>query len=411
MRSMCELPRAAAAAMTIALLSGCADRITNQNADRNSAPTLRADAAPIGQATTSVRWSAITRDFISSKQGAAKPNQGDAFRAFAYLSLAQYRAVVAAKDAVGVPPHPSPQGAAAAASAAVLSSLFPADAAFFESQLRLQEDQISEPIGMRGAFTAGEAIGGAVGAEVAELARTDGYDAVWTGTVPIGPGFWSSDFDPPRPPLQPLLGQMRPFFLESGDQFRPGPPPAFGSQEYLSALAEVRSFSDHRSAEQLAIAQFWALTTGSLVAGFWNEQASMLIARYHLDERRAARVLALAHMAMMDANIACHDAKFTYWMIRPYRADPAITTPIGRPQHPSYPSNHACMSGTAAYVLGALFPAEAARLAAMADEAGESRLYAGIHYRFDKNAGLGIARQVAALALSRDVSHARSTTR
>jgi hypothetical protein len=72
------------------------------------------------------------------------------------------------------------------------------------------------------------------------------------------------------------------------------------------------------------------------------------------------------------------------------------------------------MSGTAAYVLGALFPAEAARLAAMADEAGESRLYAGIHYRFDKNAGLGIARQVAALALARDVDgkgRARSTRR
>lgn len=414
MRSTFELPRAAAAAVSIALLSGCADRITNQSADRDLALALRANAAPIGEATTSVRWSAITRDFIASKQGAAKPSQGDAFRAFAYLSLAQYRAVVAAEDAVGLPPHPTAQGAAAAASAAVLSSLFPADAAFFESQLRLQEDQISEPLGMRGAFATGEAIGRTVGAKVVELARTDGYDAVWTGTVPIGPGFWSSDFDPPRPPLQPLLGQMRAFFLESGDQFRPGPPPAFGSPEYLSALGEVRSFSDHRTAEQLAIAQFWAMTTGSLVAGFWNAEASQMIARFHLNERRAARVLALSQMAMMDANIACHDAKFTYWLIRPYRADPAITTPIGRPQHPSYPSNHACMSGTAAYVLGALFPAEAARLAAMADEAGESRLYAGIHYRFDKNAGLGIARQVAALALSRDVDdgrHGKSTRR
>ncbi|HTJ24171.1 MAG TPA: vanadium-dependent haloperoxidase [Gemmatimonadaceae bacterium] len=414
MRPMSELPRVLAAAITVALSTGCADRITNASADRNLAPLRRADAAPIGEATTSVRWSAITRDFISSKDGAAKPNQGAAFRAFAYLSLAQYRAVVAAENAVGLPPRPTPQGAAAAASAVVLSSVFPADAASFESQLRQQEDEVSEAVGKQGAFAAGEAIGRVVGAEVAELARTDGFDAVWTGSVPIGPGYWSSDFDPPRPPLQPLLGQMRPFFLQSGDQFRPGPPPAFGSAEYLAALAEVRSFSDHRTAEQLAIAQFWAMTTGSLVAGFWNAEASKLIARYHLNEARAARTLALSHMAMMDANIACHDAKFTYWLIRPYRADQAISTPIGRPQHPSYPSNHACMSGTAAYVLGALFPAEAARLAAMADEAGESRLYAGIHYRFDKNAGLGIARQVAALALARDVDgkgRARSTRR
>jgi hypothetical protein len=61
------------------------------------------------------------------------------------------------------------------------------------------------------------------------------------------------------------------------------------------------------------------------------------------------------------------------------------------------------MSGTFAYVLGALFPADAKRLAAMADEAGESRLYAGIHYRFDKDAGLAIARHVAALALHRGI--------
>jgi hypothetical protein len=61
---------------------------------------------------------------------------------------------------------------------------------------------------------------------------------------------------------------MRPFFMESGDQFRPGPPPAFGSPEFLAALAEVRQFSDNRTADQQRIAEFWALTTGSLTAGF-----------------------------------------------------------------------------------------------------------------------------------------------
>jgi len=197
---------------------------------------------------------------------------------------------------------------------------------------------------------------------------------------------------------------MRPFYLKSGDQFRPGPPPAFGSPAYLAALAEVRQFSDHRTADQLRIAEFWAMPT---VAAFWNEEGTKLIARDRLDEERAARVLALMHTATMDANIACHDAKYTYWLIRPYRADSAITTPIPRPQHPSYPSNHACVSGTSAYVLGALFRGDADRLAALADEAGESRLYAGIHYRFDKDAGLHIARQVAALALHSDIEHSK----
>jgi hypothetical protein len=384
-------------------LNGCTDATTAPRPARPDRALPVANAVAHGEATSSVRWGAITRDFFSSKLGAAKPNQGEAFRAFAYLSLAQYRAAVAARATHGHPPRPSAQGAVAAASAAVLGALFPADAAVFASQLHVQENEVAGSDATQRAFAAGESEGREVGKKIVELAQSDGFDAVWTGTVPIGPGYWSSDFDPPRPPLQPLLGQMRPFFMESGDQFRPGPPPAFGSQPYLSALAEVRSFSDNRTAEQLAIAQFWAMTTGSLVAGFWNEEASKLIEHYHLDEPRAAGTLAIAHMAAMDANIACHDAKFTYWLIRPYRADEAITTPIGRPQHPSYPSNHACMSGTFAYVLGALFPADAKRLAAMADEAGESRLYAGIHYRFDKDAGLAIARHVAALALHRGI--------
>jgi membrane-associated phospholipid phosphatase len=354
-----------------------------------------------------VRWSAITRELIAAKPAATKPNAVAVLRVFAYLSLAQYRAVVAADDARGHPPHPAPQGAVAAASTVVLSALFPADAAVFESQLRLQESEAAGSEKSQSAFAAGEIIGREVGAKVVELAQSDRFNAVWTGTVPIGPAYWSSDANPPTAPQLPLLGQMRPFFMQSGDQFRPPPPPAFGSSGFLAALAEVRGFSDHRSADQLRIAQFWALTTGSLVAGFWNEEASRQIAHYHLNEWRAARVLALVHMAAIDATIACYDAKYTYWLIRPYRADPAITTPIGRPNHPSYPSSHACGSGASAYVLAALFPADAARLVAMADEAGESRLYAGIHYRFDKDAGLGIAQQVASLALAHDVDGSR----
>jgi len=406
MSQMPEWPSAFAllASAMLVVSSGCTDQPTDPGPVPAGPPALRTEVAVLGEATASVRWSAITRDFIAAKPAAEKPNQQAAFRAFAYLSLAQYRAVVAAHGSRGHPPHASPSGAASAASAIVLAAMFPHDADFFESQLRAQEGHVAGPRDGHGVFAAGEAIGRTVGMQVAELARTDGFDAVWTGSVPTGPGFWSSDFDPPRPPLLPLLGQMRPFYLKSGDQFRPGPPPAFGSPAYLAALAEVRQFSDHRTADQLRIAEFWAMPT---VAAFWNEEGTKLIARDRLDEERAARVLALMHTATMDANIACHDAKYTYWLIRPYRADSAITTPIPRPQHPSYPSNHACVSGTSAYVLGALFRGDADRLAALADEAGESRLYAGIHYRFDKDAGLHIARQVAALALHSDIEHSK----
>jgi membrane-associated phospholipid phosphatase len=395
---------AVSAAAIVVFVNGCTNRLTDADPAQPDAASLGIHAAALGDATASVRWNGITRSFIAAKPAATKPNAVAAFRAFAYLSLAQYRAVSRVDDSPGRGRHPSEQGAVAAASAAVLSALFPADAGLFQSQLRVQEDEAAASENAPNAFAAGEVIGRDAGADVVELARNDRFDVVWTGAVPTGPAYWSSDFDPPRPPQLPLLGQMRPFLLEAGDQFRPGPPPAFGSPAFLAALAEVRQLSDNRTTDQLRIAEFWALTTGSLTAGFWNEQASDRIARYHLNEQRAARVYALVHLAAMDATIACYDAKYTYWLIRPYKADAAITTPIGRPNHPSYPSSHACSSAASASVLAALFPADAARLLAMADEAGESRLYAGIHYRFDKDAGLRIGQQVAAVAIRRDHS-------
>src|SRR5689334_14197940 len=129
MSTMLEVRRAVRvpAAITILLLSGCADSISQPSLARAAESQLRADVAPLGKATASVRWSAILRDFISAKEGAAKPSAVYAFRAFAYLSVAQYRAVVAAAAAPGGVPHVSPQGAVDAASSAVLSALFPAD--------------------------------------------------------------------------------------------------------------------------------------------------------------------------------------------------------------------------------------------------------------------------------------------
>jgi PAP2 superfamily protein len=409
MRGIFESPRPVGRATVMAafLLGACAEGSTDPGSALADQATPPAPAVAVGEATASVRWSVITRDFIAAKPTETKPNPVAAFRAFAYLSLAQYRAVLAADEVRGPHDPVSLQGAVAAASAVVLSALFPSDAAFFESELEQQEGESVAGHTPPNAFSSGETVGRAVGADVVALARSDRFDAVWTGQVPTGNGYWTSDFNPPRPPQLPLLGQMRPFFMTSGDEFRPPPPPDVGSPEFRTALAEVRRLSDTRTPDQLQIALRWAMTTGSLVSGFWNEQATKRITQYSLNERRAARVLAVMHMAAMDATIACYDAKYTYWLIRPYKADPAITVPIAKPNHPSYPSSHGCTSGASGYVLGAFFPADAAELAAMADEAGESRLYAGIHYRFDKDAALGIARQVAALALRSEVGRSR----
>jgi membrane-associated phospholipid phosphatase len=187
--------------------------------------------------------------------------------------------------------------------------------------------------------------------------------------------------------------------MSSGSQFRPGPPPTFGSAEFLSALQRVRSFSDTRTLEELAILNFWndPVAVGNHGA-HWNQIAVGLIVREHLNERRAVYVLESLNLALSDASIACMDAKYTYWYVRPYQVDPLITTPIGQPAHPSYPSLHSCQGGAAVGVLEHEFPRDVASLEAMLAEMNLSREWAGLHYSFDTRAGTAIGRHVADLA-------------
>jgi len=129
-----------------------------------------------------------------------------------------------------------------------------------------------------------------------------------------------------------------------------------------------------------------------------------------LREREATHVFALLDAAMMDAAIGCWDAKLTYWFIRPPQADPAIKLipAIGLPNHPSYPSAHSCFSGAAAEMLSEFFPAKADSLDAMVNQAGLARIYAGIHYRFDVDAGQQLGRQVARFVRDADRSRGSS---
>jgi hypothetical protein len=106
---------------------------------------------------------------------------------------------------------------------------------------------------------------------------------------------------------------------------------------FQTALAEVRNFSDTRTPEQLRIAQYWgAVVNTSGPAGLGSVTALGLALQSQRSEAETARMLAMMHMAAMDA-------KYTYWYSRPYQADAAITTPVGRPNFPSYPSAHSCV--------------------------------------------------------------------
>jgi hypothetical protein len=398
-----RMRRSPSIVLTVALgalaLGGCSDHVVGPKVALR--PQVNAVVTKFWEASATVHWNEIARaqtvtHALSQQLGA---------RIFAYLSLAQYNAAVAAEEAKAQGDHASISAAVAGASAVVLDSFYPDQVPYFDAQVADQESGLQWPGENHNDFAAGEAVGRAVGAAVVASAATDRFTSSVAGVViPVCPGCWFSA--PGKVPVFPRLNEMRPFFLQAANQFRPGPPPAFGSREYLAALAEVRSISDNRRREQDSIAKFWVSAGGYTSVGqsYHNQTASGEITKFHLDEVRAAHVLAVMNMAAMDAYIASHDAKYTYWMIRPSQADPGIVLAIPLPNHPSYPSNHATVTGASMAVLAAFFPSDADSLNGLADQAGISRIYGGIHYRFDMNAGLALGRTIASYALQHDVS-------
>ena len=370
--------------------SACADSVAGPRptATRATAPSL--SAVKFWDANAAANWT----DLATSLSARTPVPVG---RLSVYLSLAQLRA---AEDAEAIVPHPPTSAAIGAASAAYLEASFPSHTAEIEAALDAQQAAVPWPGAKKEDLAAGEAIGRAAAARVIAYSLGDRVGLTNPGTPPLGPGFWVWNGGPIS---RGLLG-ARPFFVTSGDELRPPPPPAFGSPAYLAALAEVRQVSDTRTPEQVAIAQYWNVNQSPVSATAMNNLAVGLIRRHRTSDHEAARIMFLMNAAAFDALIGCFDAKYHYWFIRPPQADPAITVPIGLPPHPSYPSAHSCITGSSTAVLAAEYPSERPMLEALAEEASLSRLYAGIHYRFDMEAGLELGRRAAAKALAADLS-------
>jgi PAP2 superfamily len=311
-----------------------------------------------------------------------------AARGLALLSVAMLEATKA--------PRGRREAAVAGAAATVLAYQYPDRADAFAALIAGERPKRAVAAGRR------------IGARAIAKARTDGSDAVWFGTVPTGPGLWMPTPPAFAPPLEPLVGTWRPWNIKSGSRLRPGPPPAIGSRQYARELREVYEVSQALTDDQKRIADFWADGPGTVTPpGHWNQIALQLIHAHRLSDRAAARVLTAINTAQADAFIACWDAKFTYWSERPVTAirrelDPDWPSYIGTPPFPSYVSGHSTTSGAASEVLAAYFPGKARRLRAWAEEAAVSRLYGGIHFRSDNEAGLALGRKVARAALEKE---------
>jgi hypothetical protein len=404
--------RTALLALGTAAVVGCNDPITKPN-DLTPQPAASASAEQrvTVASRASVLWNQTARDLVA----AHNTNGPLASRVYALVSVAQFSAATrvvgeesnesAGEDQAASKLRPSQRAAVIGASWTVLRSLFPDGASTDLLDAQLHGDEAAgAPAEHNTDFAAGEAVGETVGQEVLARAATDGAAAANCPATPPGPpsaGFWFDDAVPPNPqPVLPCFGKVRPFLFTDVTQFRAGPPPAFGSPEFNAAVAVVRHISDTRTSEQLAIVDKWLDGNNSpQPPGRWNTIAAGLIERDGLNERRAARTFALMNMAMMDTHIACWDRKYTSWRLRPWQADPLITTPRGRPHHPSNPSGHACAGGAGSGVLAGLFPNDKREIMAMADEEGFSTVLSGVHFPYDVVDGLRIGRTIAALAL------------
>jgi membrane-associated phospholipid phosphatase len=350
-------------------------------------------------------------DLISTRLLAMIPTTTYSHRVYTYVALAMYDATIATweskyhyrrprpslvdddvRTAIPVPDspsYPSEHAAAAQAAASVLAYLLPAEAASFQAMAEEAGwSRVLAGVQYPSDYAAGLELGRKVAEKVIAQAKMDGSDAIWTGSVPTGPCYWVGT----NPPNVTAAG-WNPLLLTSPDQFRPPPPPDCHSPEVTAEKEVVRTFP--RTFVTNYKAFYWQSPEG---LNHWPYRyLNQWLFEDGLDRNppRAARAYALVAASFFDSFIASQDGKFTYWYIRPHQLDPAIVPLFGVPPFPSYPSNHSTFSATRAEVLAYLFPTRADFVRALGKEAGDSRIWAGLHYPMDNVSGVALGQSVA----------------
>jgi len=235
----------------------------------------------------------------------------------------------------------------------------------------------------------------------------DGADA---RRRPLAKPVWQAGLWARTPPLfaeQPTEPQAPQWqvWCAGTDGLHPPPPPPYGSAQWVADMREVMELRAQLNAAKKAAAERWNLDAGSITPpGVWNALVLDHLARKPLPLHKHHELLARLNMAMHDALVAAWRVKVQYWTERPVSAiqrewQPDFLPWVITPPFPGYVSGHATVSGAAAAVLVQLLPEAASRWQALAEEAAMSRLWGGIHPRYDNDAGLELGRRVGARCL------------
>ena len=325
---------------------------------------------------------------------------------------------------IAAPPGASQEAATVAAAHRVLATYFPGNAASLDAARVNSLSMIADGT----AKLNGIAVGEAAAMAMITLRADDGSGTPMPYTPLSGPGFWQ----PTPPAFGPAIllhwSKITPFAILSADQFRSKPPPALTNGVYTRDYNEVKEVGDVNSTERpqdrANVARFFAAASPVQV---WNRVAVQVRAAHRATLSEDARLFALLNMAIMDSTIAVFDTKYFYQTWRPVTAiwaadtdgnrrterDTAFTPFIITPPFPGYPSAHATGSNAAVYVLQRLFGNRRRsitlsyptlpdvilhyrNLRQITDDIDDARVYGGIHFRFDQEAGVVQGRDIGA---------------
>jgi hypothetical protein len=337
-------------------------------------------------------------------------------------------------------PSASAEAAAIAAAHTVLREFLPEQATTLDGARASSLARVPDGA----AKEAGIALGAAAARAMIDHRLDDGFETP-EFYLPSSnePGQWQlTSSCPPEGGVFLHLRNVKPFGIARGDQFRADPPPRLTSRRYARDLNEVKAVgaleSPNRPPDRADVARFYAAV---LNVPTWNPVAQQIAFAQKRSLSENARAFALLNIAMTDALISVFDTKYHYPLWRPETAiaaagvddnprtdpDPAFKPFITTPCHPSYVSAHAGAAGAARQVLERIYGAGPhsiemsnpavpdVRLRYMSvreivEDIDDARIYGGIHYRFDQEAGARLGRRVASYLLRHHLRPARQTT-
>ena len=190
--------------------------------------------------------------------------------------------------------------------------------------------------------------------------------------------------------IEPNAGKWRTWVISKGIDYRVPTPP--GAQALTDELASLKELISHNDAQVQQQIEYW---DAGAPAYRWMDMISNRLLAGTPTTVYPHRVYTYMALAMYDATIAAWESKYAYNRLRPSQLDHTVPTALPVPNSPSYPSEHAAAAQAAATVLAYFLPEEAQNFQTMAEQAGWSRVLAGLQYPSDYQAGLDLGKKVA----------------